>query len=362
MRIILDARKWSDGGIGLAVRLLAEQFTRKGVEVICISHENDVTKIEQTTEVKPVVCNARNYSLQELWQVGAAANTMQADLFYAPHYVVPFGLKIPIVTLIHDAIQLMFPDQFSLVQRTYAQYMIGRAMRISTKIVTQSETVRLDLLERFPGVMPAKVRTVRMIPDPIWRKVPGEPPPVWTPEVYCIYCGAYRQHKNLSFLAELWKSSRALPPLVIVGDDLDKYPALRKEIRPLLTTGQWVDGGLVPFSQLRELVAGAFALLLPSRYEGYGQPPLEAMLSGVPAIVSNCGAIPEISGSGAKVLPLTSPTLWIAELMELKKTEYRNQRIAIGSNWVASFDTDQWIEGHIAACREAIQLCPAKTP
>jgi len=353
MKLCLDARKWTDGGIGVFIRLLAEQLTKNGVEVIAIARSNQKDAIEAVTHQPVYVSDAANYSVSELIEVGSVANKTNADLFYAPHYVIPFGLKMPIVSLVHDTIQMEFPDQFSFIQRSYARYMIGRALRISQRVITQSKTVRQDLLKTFPKTPTEKIEAVRMVFDPNWISSPNTDlfPAVQQP--YCIYFGAYRKHKNLAFLAELWNKHPSLPPLVLVGDDIQRYPELANQVKQLLNDGRWHDAGEVPFSDLLRWVKHAFVGLFPSKYEGYGQPPLEAMACGVPVVVSNCGAIPEISGEGAVTIPVDNTELWYNEIEELSKQQYYEQRKEKGLAWVRQFSVQVWIDKHIQICRES---------
>ncbi len=355
MKICFDARKWSDGGIGSVIRLLVQMFVQNGIELITIARSEHRRIIEEITGNPVLLCDAKNYSLAELVEVGKLANQTHADLFYSPHYIVPINLKLPCVSLIHDTIQMQFPDQFSLLQRSYAKYMIGRALRKSDLIITQCETVKSDLIQRFPNCNREKIHPIRMCIDPVWFTEPGRISlPI--PEQYCIYFGAYRKHKNLQFLAEMWTGSSNLPPLIITGDRLERYPEFHKSIHPLLNSKRWIDLGEVDFSTLRALVKSAYVGVFPSKYEGFGLPPLESMASGIPVLVSNCGAFPEVSGGGATVIPVTDPDQWISEIAKLGDLERYRERCHKGSNWVKTFDIEPWIQHHIQICQLALTV------
>ncbi|MCX7836183.1 MAG: glycosyltransferase family 4 protein [bacterium] len=355
MKVLLDARKWQDGGIGVMIQLLAIHFSRKGVEVHTIVREEDAKEIYEITKIQPIVSHVKPYSLTELFEIGKIANQSKVDVVYIPHYTVPFFCKKPIVSIIHDTIQIQFPDQFSLIQRIYARWMIAWALYRSDAVVTQSETVRKDLIERFSWIQKDKIHSILRIPDLRWNE------PIYCqtahrlPKPYCLYYGAYRKHKNIQFLIRLWEKHPDLPVLVIAGDRLSKYPALQHDLQKLLKDRRCIDLGLLSFSDLRIIVRESFCVLLPSKYEGFGATPLEAMMLNVPAIVSNRGALPESAGYGAIVLPLENEEEWYFAIQSLQDTTHRNYQITQGQSWLKTFQENQWVDKQINICMMAVE-------
>lgn len=354
MKILLDARKWNDGGIGVMIQMLARYLTQDGIKVATIVRQKDENLVYRITKIEPIVTNVSTYSIKELFEIGRIANQSDADVLYIPHYTVPFACKKPIVSIIHDTIQIQFPDQFSVIQRFYAQWMIWWALYRSEIVVTQSNTVKEDLFQRFPKITKEKIFPILRIPDYSWYDPFETHSNFDLPSEYCLYYGAYRKHKNLSFLINLWYKHPDLPPLVLAGDQLEKYPDLQQNIYTYIPK-RCLDLGVLNFNDLRALVRNAFCVLLPSKYEGFGATPLEAMMMGVPAIVSDRGALPESAGSGAIILSLENENAWYEAICSLKNEEIRNQQIAKGQLWLKKFDENQWLESHKKICQLAIE-------
>lgn len=355
MKLLLDARKWEDGGIGVMIQMLATHLTKHGIQVRCISKPKNQSEITEITGLHPIISEVKPYTIQELFVISHLANHTDADVVSIPHYTVPFFCKKPIVSIIHDTIQMMFPEQFSILQRSYAKWMIDWALKRSDVITTQSVTVKEDLVRTFPNCDETKIQPILRIPDSNWYNEPLGVNEIQLPEVYCLYFGAYRKHKNLSFLIRIWEEHLDLPPLIIAGDRLEQYRHLKADLNALLHNQRITDYGVLNFSTLKYLVKNATCVLLPSLYEGYGSTPIEAMMVGVPSIVSNRGALPESCGTGAEVLSLDSTTKWYESICKFRDKTHRENQIHAGKAWLQTFDENDWIDNHIIAFQKAIQ-------
>ena len=125
---------------------------------------------------------------------------------------------------------------------------------------------------------------------------------------YLLYAGNIRRHKNVPRLVEAFAVVReqlASHPvyselrLVIIGDTISQYPEVRQTVIKSRTEHVVRFLGFVPFDTLRCFYESAAAFVFPSRYEGFGLPPLEAMACGTPVVVSNVSSLPEIVGDAA---------------------------------------------------------------
>jgi glycosyltransferase involved in cell wall biosynthesis len=125
---------------------------------------------------------------------------------------------------------------------------------------------------------------------------------------FLLYAGNIRRHKNIPRLVEAFavvRAELASHPvyrdlhLIIIGDTLSQYPAVRQTV--IRTHGEQMVRflGFVPFETLRCFYQSAAAFVFPSRYEGFGLPPLEAMACGAPVVTSNASSLPEIVGDAA---------------------------------------------------------------
>jgi glycosyltransferase involved in cell wall biosynthesis len=129
------------------------------------------------------------------------------------------------------------------------------------------------------------------------------PPDVQRPErPYLLFVGNVKPHKNLPRLLDAFDRIKADIPhdLIIVGRK-EGFITVDNSVLDRITgfAGRVAFTGYVPDDALRRLYAGADALILPSLYEGFGLPPVEAMASGLPVLVSRAASLPEVCGDAA---------------------------------------------------------------
>ncbi len=342
MRIGIDARKAEDFGIGTYIRnlsaLLVEQnpdcewvlFHRPGDEGLLPSGEN-VTLVAET---------AGNYSVRELWSLSVKARREGLDLFHSPHYTLPYRLPCPSVVTIHDLIHLLFREYLPHpLARHYARHMIGRAVREATGLITVSRSSARDIRRHCPG----GAREVSVIPNGVEATFTARP----LPEVrdwlatsldlkgnYLLFVGNPKKHKNLGLLmsafARLQTSYSGLE-LVVVGGSDAQHAELEEEARALGVGPKVRLFGTVDHDTLAFLYSAATVFVFPSRYEGFGLPPLEAMACGAPVVSSTSSSIPEVLGPAAAYFsPASVDSLMTALCRVLDDSAYRARLSRIG--------------------------------
>jgi glycosyltransferase involved in cell wall biosynthesis len=209
----------------------------------------------------------------------------------------PAFLRQQLVT-IHDASVFAVPEAYSRPFRRWYQWLLPRLARRARQVLTDSEFSRSELV-RWLGVAAAKVRVVpcghehilRTTPDPsvLPRHGLGARP-------YVLAVSSLSRHKNLEAVAE---AVRLLEPArwdyVLAGPSNPRVFGASAVDAP----GRVVHLGYVSDGELRALYERAACLVYPSRYEGFGIPPLEAMACGCPVIASRTTALPEVCGDAA---------------------------------------------------------------
>jgi glycosyltransferase involved in cell wall biosynthesis len=241
----------------------------------------------------------------------------KVDLLHCPKSSAPVLSPCPVVVTLHDLIPLDFPQFETFAARCYWRMHIPLAARRSSRIITISEYARRGIMERF-GVSPDRIdvimqgidRTMGLPRDPaegerIRRRYGLQ-------NGYILYVGTIQPRKNLTTLvaayAALDPQLRAGRPLVFVGrrgwmtEELDLAIARHGVERETIFTG------FVPDEELPHLYDGAAVAAYLSHCEGFGRPPLEAMTCGVPVVVSDTGAIPEVVGDAGLTVNHTSST------------------------------------------------------
>jgi glycosyltransferase involved in cell wall biosynthesis len=310
-RVLLDARKVRDFGIGSYIRGLLGGLVRQDRWDLCATvHPGDDVFLPHG--VAPVACDARHYSVAELFAVRGAIARLKPAVFHAPHYVVPVSPPAATVVTIHDLMHLNRPEHGSPWKRAYARWMIGRATRLAARVIAVSEATREELLAFGPEqggkivVIPNGVRgdffewgeraaaareaaaSGSAGPDDRPPRPECLPPAVSS---YALFLGNDKPHKNLEGLLRAWEHVRADHPglsLVLAGVEPGRE----------LPEGAYAVG-FVPDPEVPPLAAFAEVLVLPSFAEGFGLPVLEAHAAGTPVACSDLPALHEAGGEAA---------------------------------------------------------------
>jgi glycosyltransferase involved in cell wall biosynthesis len=207
----------------------------------------------------------------------------------AVHYPLTIALPktgLQTVVTLHDLQHLDRPELFGRVERAFRRYAYEGSARGADAVVVPSQFVRRSVVERL-GILPERVHAIpHGIDHALFR--PGVEPR----EGFLLYPARPWPHKNHERLFEAFALLRLERPeleLVLTGGGHERRP---------VPAGVTVRG-LVTGDELASLYRRAACLVFPSLYEGFGQPPLEAMASGCPVAAARAGALPEACGEAA---------------------------------------------------------------
>lgn len=288
-----------------------------------------------------VACDSHIYSVRE--QLELRSRTPNgASVFWSPHYNVPLLSAAPLVVTVHDIAHLRLP-QFAagpagVAKRAYARFMFTTVRRRSRAVLFDSQFTQAEF-EREVGVPHLSAVTALGV-DPSWSSLPAAQRP--QERRYLLFVGSVKPHKNLPRLIEAFRavSSDIEHDLVIAGS----WRGQRTLDRDVLASAGAVGGRVrlveAPSDEtLATYMAHADALILPSLYEGFGLPAVEAMTLGCPCIVSNTSSLPEICGdAGVYVDPLNASDIAAKIVMLVKDDALRARLSAEGRRRAAGFD------------------------
>jgi glycosyltransferase involved in cell wall biosynthesis len=318
LRILIDARRIRDFGIGTYIRNLVAALGR-------IDPENQYFIVAAPGDLKELPALGSNFqvapyrtSTNMLWRsfgVPVFFRGCKPDLYHVPLNLVPVGMPSPYVVTVHDMSTLLYDGQPGF-QHNLRLRLFRRGLTRARQVIAVSEATRRDVMNTL-GITPDRIRLVYNAPDPIFTA------PVRSLELeeshrimeryqinypFLLYAGNIRPQKNIPRLIEAFAVLRdeiAKHPvysnlrLVIIGDEISKYPAVRHAVFQSRVE-QWVRFlGFVPIQTLRIFYKAAAAFVFPSLYEGFGLPPLEAMACGTPVVTSNVSSLPEVVGDAA---------------------------------------------------------------
>ena len=212
------------------------------------------------------------------------------------------GRRTKFVVYIHDLLFLDFPQYFSRFERIAYRIMLLSAKR-SSHVITISESERNRILKHadFPE---EKVSYVYHGIDPVFyersKPIRSEVRIKYNlPDKYILFVGRINVRKNISTLLKAYNACNQDISLVIVGKEEHKGYNLLRDLNQVSNNAKIHKIGFVPDNDLAEIISGATIFVFPSYAEGFGLPPLEAMKSGVPTIISNTTSLPEVCGDAA---------------------------------------------------------------
>lgn len=257
----------------------------------------------------------------------------------------PAGSKI--VTTVHDMIHELYPDNFLAIDRTpeFKQ----RAVDNADLVICVSENTRSDLV-RQTGLNASKTIVVHHGADHL--RAQPRPPPQLNDKPYLLYVGSRTGHKNFSCLLKaftgeqyLWKN---LDLVCFGGGPMTAFEL--SEIQEAATPSTnviHIDGS---DSTLCALYQHARAFVYPSKYEGFGIPPLEAMSQGCPVISSNVSSMPEVLGNAAEFFPPDDFLALQESIMKVVTNEHwRKYLVSRGSEHVKDYTWKKCAEQTLAA-------------
>ncbi|HEY6001062.1 MAG TPA: glycosyltransferase family 1 protein [bacterium] len=366
MRIGIDARLANAPrtGIGSYTANLVAALARAGAPERFVLFAD--APLAAPPECEVVVVPGRNRHAWTFGRLPGACRRARLDLFHGTaNFAVPAFAGCPLVATVHDLIPLRFPAAVSGAHRLLFAALTARAVRAARRVITGSEFSRREILERFPRAA-GKVAVVPYGVDPGFS--PGGDAAAdrrarerhGLTGRYLLFVGVFEPRKNVPLLVDAFEILRHTRPeaadlqLALAGGPGWRGEAIAAGIR-----GRGLEPavrllGYVPDADLPALYRGATLAVVPSAYEGFGLPALEAMACGTPVLAADASALPETVAGAGELFALGDPALLAARLAELASDPGRLAALRErGLARAAGFSWDRCARETLAVYREA---------
>jgi glycosyltransferase involved in cell wall biosynthesis len=389
VRIGIDATCWAnERGYGRFTReIVAAMVEQAGSdEFFCFLDERAANRFDlRGANVTPVVVPQKispsqaaaagsSRSVLDMLRLTRAVWRIPLDVFFSPtvYSFFPLPPGLPAVITIHDAIaerftDLTLPDRRS---RLFWRAKVGLAIRQARLVLTVSEYAAREIIS-VHGLPRARLRVANEAPAAAYR--PTRDPAVIAAAAaragippaarWLIYVGGFNPHKRLDVLARAHATAAAelsLPLILLLVGTLDRdvfhgaQGAIREAIRESGTEALVRWPGFVPDDELRHLMSGAAALVLPSASEGFGLPAVEAAACGTPVIATTESPLPDLLPGGGLFVPPGNAEALAQAITRLLRDEPARRAMGIAAEQAAARLTwDAGARSAMAALREA---------
>jgi len=264
-------------------------------------------------------------------------------IHYTNFYVPPCRHRVPVVSTIHDLTSYLYPQTLPASYRYYCRFAVACAVKYADLILTPSEAVKIELLDRFKTLTDDKVKVVfQDIRDLFFTAVKTD-----VAKEHFLYVGVLEKRKNLEMLirtfsrfSENFKNAK----LVLIGKPGFGFDEINQAIGQSKNV---VYYNYMPDDELVKMYNKSHALIMPSLYEGFGRPVIEAMALGLPVIASNIPTNRELLQRHGKIelVNLTRPE----ELLSLLETLLTTPRARIDYGNLDMYRTTEVAHRHVEA-------------
>lgn len=327
LRIVIDVRRIRDFGVGTYIRNVVRELARldrdnQYVLVLLRADQGELSDLPANF-TKVFYHRPDTHPLNDL-AFYFFLRQFSPDLVHIPVPAVPWLMLRPYVVTVHDMSSLLYAEGPGW-RRSWNLYRFRRGLLRAAKTIVVSAATRRDV-ESMLGIPAERIRQIYEAPDPRFLKTcraadaaEAAETPGWQAVLeryqvnypFILYAGTIRPQKNIPRLVEafavlrtdledhpVYKDLR----LIIIGDEISKYPSVRRTVIQTRVEEVVRFLGFVPIATLRVFYEAAAAFVFPSLYEGFGLPPLEAMACGTPVVAANLSSLPEVVGDAAALV------------------------------------------------------------
>lgn len=308
------------------------------------NRESEKTFNFQNKNIKTITLpfRAHNVYIRIFWEqfvLPFYLKKQKINVLFSPSVVLPVLSKCKNVICIHDLIPFHLNGKYTLFRSFYIKIMTRVSARKADHILTVSQNSKAEI-RRFCGVSADKIsvgyNSINLnIKFPEVEKWDSFQKANGIPQKYLLFVGTLEPGKNLIVLIRSFKllieKYNVNHKLVIAGGKGWLYKKIFQEVKSQGLTDRVIFTGYVPDKVLGALYKNADVFTLPSLYEGFGIPVLEAMYFGTPVIVSNRSSLPEVVGKAGLIIDPDDETL-LAESINniIKNYDLRNNLIKKG--------------------------------
>lgn len=276
------------------------------------------------------------------------------DILWMPMQALPYfrRKKMKTAVTIHDLAFKYFPENFPKKNLRRLNFFSSYAIRKSDKIIAVSESTKKDIIKFYPEIKPGKIKVIyHGFDDKLFsaeRNLEKESElkrRLGIKNKYLLYVGAIQPRKNLVTLVSAFEIVKKTYPevqLVLAGEKAWQWENTLKKAQNSQFKADIILPGRLKFDDLGHLIRGADIFVLPSLYEGFGIPILEALASRIPVISADNSSLREAGGDAALYFDAKKPDALAKNIIKLlSDAELKSQLIKKGLQQIKKFSWEK---------------------
>lgn len=341
MRIGIDllwVRPGKNGGTESYIRNILDGFIliRSTDDIILFVSRDNADSFNKYSDFETVVCpvDTGSFIKRVVWEnihLHGYTKTQNIDVWFFPVYSRPYTMgNIPSVTVIHDLQAIHYPEYFSKVRNIYFRYAWKQDCKKSTNVVTISEFCKRDIVDNL-GVDSSKVKVIY---NPISIDESASDFSLLSNRFglesgrYYYTVSSLAKHKNLITILKMMKMLKEIgkeEKLVISGVKVNAEGEIFEYIKKNDLSDRIIYTGFISNEDRNALYDNCKIFLFPSVFEGFGMPPIEAMMRGKPVLTTKEASLYEVTeGAAYYVENPFNEKEWFEKVIE---TESRDRQI-----------------------------------
>jgi glycosyltransferase involved in cell wall biosynthesis len=290
MIITVDCRHINlSGGIETYFKGILPFFLSSDAVIFLLGDKKKLIQVSQNSDAEILHCTIKPFSLRDTFAFPRSIlkKINSGDVYYTPYFNIPNGIKVPVCSTIHDIVFLDMPNLVTKPGLWIRLYFYKRAARLSKVIFTVSEFSKLRI-KHFLGDTLNVINASNAVNVPFKSDFKN----ITEKKNNIIFIGNIKKHKGLNILLDAFLQCRKESldyELIIVGSRNNFRSGDKKTSKRLNMLKEYgvTFSGYISDDEKWKLLAESALLVQPSLYEGFGYPPLEAMLLGTKVLISD---------------------------------------------------------------------------
>lgn len=340
----------------------AQKIANKNLKFIIFLKNQPNKSLPQETEFYSYQVIQARFLWSQIFLPFYLFKNKNIDVFFAPAHYAPRFLNVPLVLTIHDLSYFYFPNEFLKKDlyklRNWTEYSIKK----SSKVIAVSKRTKKDI-QRF---YPEKTELTEVIYNGFEKQITIEITKTsilkelqLQAQDYILYVGTLQPRKNILRLIKTFYNivtfNKKSLKLVIAGKKGWLYDDIYNEVKKLKLENKVIFTDYLPDEKIVELYKNALCFVMPSLYEGFGIPILEAMSFNVPVVSSNSSSLPEIGGDACLYFdPMDENDMTQKILTIINDPSLRKNLIQLGKDRVKFFSWEKCAENTISLIKSVV--------